>query len=337
MSLPALQWRKLPVVTISSAISSSDYLRTINNMLTGSTYFDGSARTVGSGSAWSSSIAYTTGSNVEAVLCYPPFRTQLSQSVLIVTKATSGAASGGTPTLSTNEPGYVLGAIYVGLSKNSGNFTNWTGSTPMGISSSFSGYMGMQAVAMHTFTTGKITIYESKEALILNIGNSSIPPTVNYVVLCGALYDPQQTTTSVEAELDNRLYGILKSHRTTGPEALFLNSNGGFLDHSTSTSNPKHVMFTPQQSVLKTMNCTKFVSGNFVSSGFISNTGKLVKIPLYFVDATTYNFQGTLRDVYAIRASANNLIFRDGSSNIVGFTISNTDTTANDAILLSYT
>jgi len=336
MSLPALQWRKLPVVTISSAISSSDYLRTINNMLTGSTYFDGSARTVGSGSAWSSSIAYTTGSNVEAVLCYPPLTTQLSQSVLIITKATSGAASGGTPTLATSEAAFLLGSIYVGLSKNSGNFTNWTGSTPMGISSSFSGYMNMLAVATHTFTTGKITIYESKEALILNIGNSSTP-TVNYVVLCGALYDPQQTTTSVEAELDNRLYGILKSHRTTGPETTFLTSNGNFLDHYVSTTSAKHVMFTPQQSVLKTMYCTKFTSTNFVSSGFISNTGKLVKIPLYFVDLTTGNFQGTLRDVYAIRASANNLIFRDGSSNIVGFTISNTETSANDAILLSYT
>ena len=85
------------------------------------------------------------------------------------------------------------------------------------------------------------------------------------------------------------------------------------------------------------MYCTKFTSTNFVSSGFISNTGKLVKIPLYFVDVTTGNFQGTLRDVYAIRASANNLIFRDGSSNIVGFTISSNDTAANHAILLSYT
>ena len=336
MSLPALQWRKLPVVTISSAISSSDYLRTISDMLTGSTYFDGSARTVGSGSAWSSSIAYTTGSNVEAVLCYPPFRTQLSQSVLITTKATSGAASGGTPTMITNEGSFIAGGFAVGLSKNSGNFTNWTGSTPMGISSSFTGYTQMTAIALYTYASNKITIYESKEALILNIGNSSTP-TINFGVLCGALYDPQQTTTSVEAELDNRLYGILRVHRITGPETNFLTSNGSFLDHSTSTNNSRHVIFTPQQSVLKTMYCTKFVLGNFNSSGFISNTGKLVKIPLYFVDATTGNFQGTLRDVYAIRASANNLIFRDGSSNIVGFTISRIDTTANDAILLSYT
>ena len=336
MSLPALQWRKLPVVTISSAISSSDYLRTISDMLTGSTYFDGSARTVGSGSAWSSSIAYTTGSNVEAVLCYPPFRTQLSQSVLIVTKATSGAASGGTPTLSTNEPGYVLGAIYVGLSKNSGNFTNWTGSTPMGISSSFTGYMHITTKVVSTFTSNKITIYESKEALILNIGESSTP-TVNYFVMCGALYDPQQTTTSVDAELDNRLYGILRGFTTSGINTGFLSVSGDFFDHSVSSTFAKHVIFTPQQSVLKTMFCTKFVLGNFNSSGFISNTGKLVKIPLYFVDVTNSNFQGTMRDIYAIRASANNLIFRDGSTNIIGFTISRSDTTANDAILLSYT
>ena len=335
MSLPALQWRKLPVVTISSAISSSDYLRTINNMLTGSTYFDGSARTVGSGSAWSSSIAYTTGSNVEAVLCYPPLTTQLSQSVLITTKATSGAASGGAPTMTTSEPSLVAGSLSVGLSKNSGNFTNWTGSTPMGISSSFTGYVNIYINTLHTLSTSKITIYESKEALILNIGNSSTP-TINFFVMCGALYDPQQTTTSVDAELDNRLYGILKSGYTTGPGAGFLTSTSDFFDQNSRTYDPRHVMFTPQQSVLKTMYCTKF-SSNLVPSGFLSNTGKLVKLPLYFVDVTNSNFQGTMRDVYAIRASANNLIFRDGSSNIVGFTISSNDTAANHAILLSYT
>ena len=336
MSLPALQWRKLPVVTISSAISSSDYLRTINDMLTGSTYFDGSARTVGSGSAWSSSIAFTTGSNVEAVLCYPPFRTQLSQSVLIVTKATSGAASGGTPTMATNDASLIAGGLQVGLSKNSGNFTNWTGSTPMGISSSFTGYTQMTAVALYTYASNKITIYESKEALILNIGNSSTP-TINYFVMCGALYDPQQTTTSVDAELDNRLYGILRGIYNSSIGPSFLSNASDFIDHNTSTSLCKHVMFTPQQSTLKTILCTKFNASNFNNAGFISNTGKLVKLPLYFVDSTTGNFQGTLRDVYAIRASANNLIFRDGSSNIVGFTISRIDTTANDAILLSYT
>jgi len=336
MSLPALQWRKLPVVTISSAISSSDYLRTINNMLTGSTYFDGSARTVGSGSAWSSSIAYTTGSNVEAVLCYPPLTTQLSQSVLITTKATSGAASGGTPTMITNEGSFIAGGFAVGLSKNSGNFTNWTGSTPMGISSSFTGYVHMTAIALYTYASNKITIYESKEALILNIGNSSTP-TLNYFVMCGALYDPQQTTTSVDAELDNRLYGILRGIYNSGIGASFLSNNGDFIDHNTSVSLCKHVMFTPQQSTLKTMYCTKFNASSFSSAGLVSNTGKLVKLPLYFVEITTGNFQSTMRDIYAIRASANNLIFRDGSSNIVGFTISRLDTSANDAILLSYT
>jgi hypothetical protein len=41
--------------------------------------------------------------------------------------------------------------------------------------------------------------------------------------------------------------------------------------------------------------------------------------------------------VYAIRNSNNNLVFRDGSSNIVGFTVGRSETTANNAILLSYT
>ena len=135
MSLPALEWRKLPIVTTAVTSSVSDFLNIVYNMLTGSTYFDGSARTIGSGSAWSGSKAYITGSNTEAILCYPPVRTALSQSVLIVGKNTTGATSGGTPTMTTNETAFGTDIIAFGLSKNSGTFTNWTGSLPMGVSS----------------------------------------------------------------------------------------------------------------------------------------------------------------------------------------------------------
>jgi hypothetical protein len=307
-------------------------------MLTGSTYFDGSARTIGSGSAWSGSKAFVTGSNTEAILCYPPLRTAMSQSVLIVGKSTTGATSGGTPTVTTAEGSFAADQLGMGLSKNSGTFTNWTSSLPMGPSSSFSGYI-KPINALSGISTLKITIYESKEAIVLDVGNNNTNPTVNCICICGAIIDPQQTVTSTEAESDNRIYGLIRSSYSlsTGVENNFLGSSGVFLDHHGSVATVKAVYFVPQQSSLKTMASTKFVSTSYLSS-LLSISTKLVKLPIYYInDTTTYSFLGTLRDVYAIRDSNNNLIFRDGSSNIVGFTISKSETAANNAILLSYT
>ena len=338
MSLPALEWRKLPIVTTAVTSSTSDFLNIIYNMLTGSTYFDGSARTVGSGSAWSGSKAFVTGSNTEAILCYPPLRTSLSQSVLIVGKNTTGTVSGGTPTMATTEGALATDQLGMAISKNSGDFTNWTGSRPMGPSSSFSGYI-RPITGLSTLSTLKITIYESKEAIALDIGNGATNPIYNLVSMCGALIDPQQTVTSTEAELDNRIYGLLRSNQvsTTGVESNFYNTLGTFLDHSGTAANCKSMYFVPQQSSLKTIFSIKFLTGNqFVSLTSISS--KLVKLPIYYTnDSSPYSFVGTLRDIYAIRDSSNNLVFRDGSSNIIGFSVSKSETSANNTILLSYT
>lgn len=335
MSLPALQWRKLPIVTTAVTSSVSEFLTIINNMLTGSTYFDNSSRTVGSGSAWSSSIAYITGSNVEAIICYPPLTSSMSQSLLIVGKSSTGAASGGTLTMTTYEASYSTGRICFGISKNSGTFTNWTGSTPMGVSSSFSGYALPIIGALNGFSSLKITIYESTEAFLLCIGTPSALPTTNYVFMCGAVIDPQQVVTSIEAEVDNRIYGFFKASYS-GLETIFLNSATAFLDNTGQNAQARAYYFIPQQSSMQGLTCMKPISTNL--SLLTSITNKLVKIPIHFTrDTNPYSYVGTIRDCYIIRNSSNNLIFRDASSNIIGFTVSKADNATDTTLLLSYT
>lgn len=337
MSLQALQWRKLPIVTTTTSGSLSNFLNTINNMFTGSTYFDGSARTVGSGSAWSSSIIYTTGSNVEAVLCYPPFRTQLSQSVLFVGKNAAAPFSAGTPTMSTNESALGINSVGVGLSKNSSTFTNWTGSTPMGISSSFSGYTILVSNITGSASSYKITMYESKEALAITLGTPSGGPTVNRCLLIGALIDPQQTVSSIEAESDNRIYGFMRSNNSTGPVS-FYDASPAFLDHNATAAAEKHVFFNPGDSTLLTSNSLKInatVSAAMLPV-FLSISSKLVKLPIYF-NRQNASFIGTLRDVYMVRDFTSNLVIRDDSSNISGFTVSSSEMTADNTLFLSYT
>jgi len=337
MSLPILQWRKLPVVITTTSSSVSNFLNTISNMLTGSIYFDGSTRTIGSGSAWSSSRVFITGSNTEAILCYPQLITEMSQSVLFVGKNTTGSVSGGTPTMSTSEAALGTNSIGVGLSKNSSNFTNWTGSLPMGTGSSFAGYTILLSNVTGSASTYKITMYESKEALAITVGTPSAGPTINRCLLIGALIDPQQTVSSIEAESDNRIYGLIRSSNTAGPVS-FYDVSPGFLDHSATAAAEKHVFFSPGQSSLLSSNCIKInatVSAAMMPV-FLSISSKLVKLPLYFNQGNT-SFIGTLRDVYMVRDFTANLVIRDASSNIVGFTVSSSEMTADNTIFLSYT
>ena len=340
MSLPSLLWKKLPPVTLSVTSSTSTFLRIVRNMMTGSVYFDGSARTIATGSAWSSSISYVTGSNVEAVLCYPPRngRTALSQSVLFVGRNTIGARSSVTPTMTSGEDAYTNGYISMGLSKNSGNLVNWWDAKPMGTNSFFTGYTNLRSNNINTATTAKITMYESKEALILVYGPGNLPATINYCVMAGALFDPEQTVTSVDAESDHRLYGIIRADNAsgTGIETTFYAGNTFFLGYSTSNS-AKTICFSPQTGTLLPLQCLKFLLSNQISA-LTTISNKLIKTPLLFSRHDgTYSFIGTLRNIYAVRDFSSNLVIRDGSSNIIGFTISRSDTTANDAILVSYT
>ena len=340
MSLPSLLWKKLPPVTLSVTSSTSTFLRIVRNMMTGSVYFDGSARTIATGSAWSSSISYITGSNVEAVLCYPPRngRTVLSQSVLFVGRNTIGAKSSATPTMTTGEDVYTNGYISMGLSKNSGNLVNWWDAKPMGNNSYFTGYMNLRTNNINTATTAKITMYESKEALILVYGPGNLPATINYCMMAGALFDPEQTTTSVDAESDNRLYGIIRADSTSGGgiETNFYSTLTQFLGYGASNSS-KTICFNPQTGTLLPLYGIKYLAGTNISL-LTTISNKLIKTPLLFGRADgTNSFIGTLRNIYAVRDFQSNLVIRDGSTNIIGFTISRSDTTANDAILVSYT
>lgn len=336
MALQSLEWRKLPVVTTSVTSSTSGFLNIIYNMLTGSTYFDGSSRTAGSASAWSVTGRFITGSNTEAVYCSPPYITQLSQSILFVGKNNSGAVSGGSPTLSTNESSFAVASIYAGLSKNSGTFTNWTGSLPMGSGSSFTGYMRLNTSAIGGYSNLKITIYESKEAIALDVG-LSLSPTTNLTIIGGALIDPQQSVTVTDAESDGRIYCLLRSNTSSGIDASVWPVASTFLDHNTAASGARAVGFFPQQTTTSTIICYKFVQDTSVSTG-ISLSLKLTKLPLYVSNYNIpYQFLGVYRDIYAIKDFQNNLVLRDGSSNIIGFTMSSSDVSTNDTILLSYT
>ena len=317
-------------------------------MLTGSLYHDGSTRTLGSGSAWQMPSKFVTGSNTEAVYVFPGFQTAMSQSVIFSGRSSTGAISSATPSVVTNETAYSSSILHVAVVKNaSGSFTQWTSQNPFGSGSYSSGYA--RVVRQPGFvSTEKLTIYESKEAISVVFYNPTVSATS--VAVIGALLDPEQSS-SYMAESDGRVYGIATSGAETTATVQGLltsfytdttSSNPSIFNHNTGASGvsqavSRFVTFSPSLTSLNAIAMDKSLS-NIYGTTFTTLSGKLVAVPIRCINTSTNYFAGRLRDISMIRSFPSNLVVKDASNNILGFTLSRSEATSSyHTVLFNYT
>jgi len=341
MALPSLQWRRLPTRAISTgSVDTSYFLNTIYDMLTGSLYYDGSARIIGSGSAWGNTTKFITGSNTEAVYCFPPTNTAMSQSIIFAAKNYFGTSSAATVPLVTNgdTPDFTSTGREVLMANvklaQSESFTQWTSLYPFGSSSYSTGYATL--TKCNLLTGGqRVTIYESKETLTVVV---SFPNAYCHVVVAGAIIDPEQNTTSIDSEIDGRLYAIATSGGSTSTGTLVsgLNPNfmtfstdstavnsGSLFSHSTtaigaSAHYPRFVGFTPQQQSTFTIMAEKT---NVTTISYPSFSGKVVQIPIKCTGKTNNYYLGRLRDINSVKPFLLNQVITNASNNTIGYAI----------------
>lgn len=340
MSLTTLNWKKLPIritnLSTNYTASVTNVLRNIADMLTGSVYYDGEARTPGVDSAWTLGGTYTIGTNTEAIYCNPPVKTSLSQSLVIAGRNITGQVSTKTPTLMTYEPSFLTNAIYVGLSKNSKTFANWTVPTPFGTGSAFTGLGRItDSGALTNYTNMKLTIYESQEALCMTVGYGLQPIlTQNGGFIAGAIIDPEQNviTGSVDMENDGRIYGVSKVYPIA---SNFLATTDDFLGTTFSTitsETAKFSIFYPQST--STYSLLLNYPSAISTANLYTNSNKLIKLSLLFASYPGYRYIGKIRDIYAFRATANNVVLKDSSNNLLGYAIGASDTVAYSSCIL---
>jgi hypothetical protein len=342
MSLTTLQWRKLPVRTLGVGAEQSvtTVLNTIYDMMTGSLYFDGSTRTTGSNSAWKNVGKFTTGSNTEAVYFYPPTQTALSQSVIIAGKNVSGSVTSTVPPVVTDETAIATGMISIACVKNAGAFSSWaTASNGFGAGSVSTGYATIaNSGSILATNNNKIVIYESQEAIAIFF--TRVGTAITWAGIAGAFVDPEQTSTSVDAEADNRLYGVAVGNHAanTGIDIGFWGIGTSFLSHGSPTNTNRMVFFTPQSANIFTASTVK--PTNSVTSAYVTTSGKFVKSSMIVVAGATYstptNFVGRLREINMVKQMTHNTIVRDASNNIIGFVGAASETTAGDSAFFNY-
>ena len=413
MSLPRSNWKMLVPYMVPQVSSSKieGLLDSIFTAFQATSYMDGTARTTGSGVAWtfrrtSSFDPSPTVRGVTAVVYgYPATMSVMSQSVIFAGTG-SALSSSLNPSIATHyydrgPAPFTSSILYMALQKqaNVSQYRDWlspigaifnSGSSGTNTNRSGSGLVNLFIPNSVSFANGgnytynansieKIYIWECGEAVSIALFSSSsitssqqstLMTTSNttsgsiYAGIAGAYIDPESTNTTVDAEVDGRLYGIAATGipigggsrstfssanpgiqfemvwMTTGPGTTQIHSD--FLSHCCSFSGlrpPNHnkalyyVPGTDQKRYMTLINPNSMGLPTYTFRGFLPSN------PLYYFDGTgdtsspgNGKFVGRLREIEAIKAAPSGMTYRSGSVDY-GYTLGGSTNFATQAIL----
>ena len=323
MSLPVLNWKALPLVTLTSGTIDA-VIKGIYDAFTSSVYIDGSPRVTGSASAWTFAQELS-GSTIEAVWGIAPTGS-LNQRVILAGSSRLSL----TPQLASPDITYAPATLYTSVAKNASTFTTWNGAAPFS-SGSFFGYWKTWVTS--SGTPQIVRCLESQEAIAVFIQNTTVNNV--YGSIAGAILDPESTDTAIDSETDNRLYGIV----TTGTSIMNIthidaSTTSYMFAHGSSANNNHMGIFTPATGSIKTV--TKNTSlGTIIIEELTSRSGRLIKMPITTkFSASPFNFAGRLREIWMFRDAIIGNTVTNGAT-VNGYIVGNNTASTADCVLFS--
>jgi len=330
MALPALHWRLLraqPIVTQTAASSALDAIYAAG---ISTTYADGSARTPGTGSAWTWAFDNTTLQTAgEKTACYalPPTATAMNQAVIIAGSTNVAAGSYTFKVIASDVR--TQNMLYMGTAKNAGGYTGWNSATTPFSGAEFTGF-GPITASMTSTSYGLVLMWECEEAIAIQIVRRTSTNTGGGIA--GAYIDPL-SSNAYNAESDGRLYGVSTAGQAalgiTGP-ILTTSGTANPIYHGAAAGNAHFVCFTPGAGTTLALN--RFGEFTGVGISFTNSSGDLPQIPVQIVNGNTYI--GQFRQIAATRNSVTGLTWRDGAT-AKGYLWSATTGGANETLLLT--
>ena len=329
MSLTPLNWKQLPTTIIAAGTATAQpVLDAITAAFASATYADGSARVVGSGSAWSASAA------TESVYLSPPLNT-LGQRVCI-----GGSAVSRILTFATGSgQSWIVNQLYVGIGKNvTTNAANWYNPGPFA-DGSFSGYICM-GVARNASFASTLRCYESQEAIAITV---EIAGLVYMACIAGAWLDPE-SANAADCESDGKLYGVTgigTTNTVVVPWAYYSNyAFGLFSTYGTGSNNTvaQSVIFTPgAATTIQTLFISQYANAT-TYEGMRNLATSPVRFPIFIGAGTvvappTSTFLGRVREIYTSAYGLNGTAYEAGGST-VGYLIGRSSTSADTVFLL---
>jgi hypothetical protein len=323
MTLPALTWKELPEFSVSSTVDKTTFVTTIRNALTGTVYSDGSARTPGSGVAWSSSVAADG-----IVVCTPA---SSSMGLQVVFKASSGTQASQSYALGSSAAyGYYTFASMI----LNGTYSATNVASPVSAGGRWFGWVDHSALSSWSFTG--IKIYESQDALCIVAKQSNTGTLLNVPFLIGGFIDPE-SSSHPDGETDGKIYAVctpgdIQAGAGYYAKDFMRTAASYFTGFNGLGLGPKAGYFLPGSSLTSAMR--RIGLHNFTQTGSAtSDTNKnlnsnYVLIPL-FCSSANY-FVGRFREIYPGPQAISGQVLKSGATEIgflVGFGRSSNDDT----------
>ena len=333
MALPTQNWRMLQPVYVGATGSTvtggiAGILDAIYTMGTATTYADGTARTPGSGSAWTWNRDQTTFVPGVTTACYatPPTTTAINQQIII-----AGSTSVAGAVWKQLYDARAANQIYAGTAKNSGAYTSWNNATTPFTAGDFTGFVtGMGTSNFAATNTYIVYMLESQEAVVVWLQSLNNVNLNCGVFVMGAYCDPL-SANALNAESDGRLYGITTSgfQGRLASNWLSLTNQQTFFWNEATAQYSHSVVFTPGAGTV--LPATRFVSVS-PTTDFVSRNGDLPQIPLQLVSGN--NFIGQLRQMFITRDSSSMVAWESGGV-VRGYLLGGPLGTS-DVLLLTY-
>jgi hypothetical protein len=325
MANPPLNWRYVGTITFVSTINNA--LDAAYTLGTAVTYADGSARTPGTGSAWT--WAREVSGVTVAAYGIPPTNA-LGFNYII-----GGTVGASAYTFLTPDSATLANCIVYGMNRSSGAFTTWTNANPF-TNAGFSGYWrGTRAFTALAYDS--VAMWESQEGCILQFGNAAAGSTSS--IGLGALFDPL-SSAPLNAESDGRLYSIWGS-------GSLLPTNGGWAQIAAGTdatawaggaaSGACHAgTFAPGTNVmLGGAGAQTYRFGSFAATTtFTSTNGDIARVPLSAWNGTG-TYIGQSRQWFITKDSISRLTWTNGAI-VIGYIWSSSLLSTNDAVVMTY-
>jgi len=279
MSLITLHFKKIAPVAVAAA-TMDGVLDTIYTALGAATYYDASARTPGTGSAWTVS-RYQSDGVTEAVYASPPAEYGLAQRVIL-----AGCASAKSPTMRTPDT-WATNNLLMGINKNSGAYNAWDDALPF----TSGQWFGYWKLATAVDTAAYVHIIESEEILVVGIETTS---GTLYCGIAGALIDAY-STNALDCESDGRLYGMITSGVVLPASILHLTTK--FLDHYNSNTGAHAGVFIPGTANIYICVRSLIYGTTAGANSLILSSGAPVTLPIFYSGYSSKQFYGLLREI----------------------------------------
>jgi hypothetical protein len=320
MALTALNHKMIDVEPVGVAGQEGN-LDALYDALTASTYYDGTARTPGSGSAVKNVTKVEVATVTEAI--YGEF----AGANMAGWKWMVAGASGKSPGKIAG-PDTGSGVFWLTIVRNAGAYADWQHASAPFTTGDFPGFWAILE-NVHATALSRVWCIESQDSLWMAWHNAG-SPGYSWLSAAGAMWDPDSTDPA-DSESNGRRVGMLVSSQW-GLTGDMHQSAGSILGYTASGQRPHTGVIDVGADTMTPLVRTTLWTGD--PGGLIYPSGKSARLGhLAYKSYSTGSFVGQLRDVDVIGNSKTGLVAENAGAD-VGYVVGQYADTSADAILL---